>query len=252
MTLPSFGATSARPLTQFAATDQDHDGYPDATELVGQDRKAFTEWFAAIAEAQFYSKAKDWKNSEQDCAGLLRYAYRNALARHDARWFKKFGIWQSPRFADVAAYRLPVPLLGQEIFRVAPGQYQVGDVEAGRFLAWADAKHLANFSSTRISRDVKKAERGDMLFFLRPGLSSYHSMVYLGDGLVVYHTGAGALTPGAGALTPSAGAATPATNANGQVRLLSIATLLKHPDSAFHPLLQNPNFLGVYRWKIIQ
>ena len=74
--------------------------------------------------------------------------------------------------------------------------------------------------------------RGDLLIFLRPELSSYHSMVYLGNGLVVYHTGASVAE-------------------GGQVRLVTLATLNKHPDAAFHPTVSNPNFLGVYRWKIL-
>jgi hypothetical protein len=51
--------------------------------------------------------------------------------------------------------------------------------------------------------------------------------------MVVYHTG-GSVQDG------------------GEVRLLSLETLMKHPDSAFHPAPGNPNFLGFYRWKILQ
>ena len=69
--------------------------------------------------------------------------------------------------------------------------------------------------------------------FLRPELGSYHSMVYLGGGRVVYHTGASAAE-------------------GGEVRLLTLATLMRHPNPAFHPTRSNPSFLGVYRWKILE
>jgi len=84
----------------------------------------------------------------------------------------------------------------------------------------------------KVSRDMNQARRGDVLIFIRPNLRSYHSMVYLGGGLVVYHTGA----------SPAEG---------GEVRLLSVQSLLRYAERAFHPASSNPNFLGVYRWKIL-
>ncbi|MEZ4606151.1 MAG: DUF1175 family protein [Deinococcales bacterium] len=62
--------------------------------------------------------------------------------------------------------------------------------------------------------------------------SAYHSMVYLGDGKVVYHTGA----------SPEEG---------GEVRLLSLDTLNRHPDVTWHAVPENPYFLGFFRWKIL-
>jgi uncharacterized protein len=216
-----------------AATDSDRDGYPDLTELRGADRDAFNEWFARIAESQFYGISSDWALAEQDCSGLVRYAFKNALLPHDAAWLAKFKFLPRGKVGQVEAYSWPLPLIRYAVYRVAPGRYEPSDVREGRLSVWASAKYLANFSSEFVTKDWRQARRGDLLFFLRPNLGSYHSMVYLGKGMVVYHTGE----------SPEHG---------GEVRLLSLETLSKHPDRAFHVQVRNPSFLGFYRWKILQ
>jgi uncharacterized protein len=216
--LTLFGSTLA---DTRAANDADSDGYPDVTELRGGDREAFNEWFARIAESQFYGISSDWALQEQDCSG------------HDAAWRAKFKFLPRGHVGQVAAYSWPMPLIRYSAYRVAAGRYEPNDVQQGRLLNWASAKYLANFSSEFISKDWRLAQRGDLVFFLRPNLGSYHSMVYLGKGIVVYHTGE----------SPENG---------GEVRLLSLETLSKHPNRAFHVDVRNPNFLGFYRWKILQ
>ncbi|WP_309572175.1 DUF1175 family protein [Deinococcus sp.] len=215
------------------ATDADRDGYPDAAELYGQDRASFAEWFASVAESQYYGVSADWGVQDQDCSGLVRYAFVNALTRHDGAWFAKFRFLPPPALPPVQNVAYPLPVIGRSAFRVAPGAYRKDDIQEGRLVGRTGAKYLLNNSMTLVSRDPAQARRGDVLFFLRPQLRSYHSMVYLGGGMVVYHTG----------LAPAEG---------GEVRLLSFQTLMKHPDAAFHPVTSNPSFLGVYRWKIVQ
>lgn len=215
------------------AADSDRDGYPDALELVGQDRANFADWFASVAESQYYGLSPDWKPADQDCAGLLRYAFVNALTRHGAAWWAKFRFLPRPRSPEVRGLTYPAPLVSRSVFRVAPGPYRPGDVDAGRLVGRTSARFLANHSAAPVTRDPARAQRGDLLFFLRPGLGAYHSMVYLGEGRVVYHTGA----------RPDEG---------GEVRLVTLATLMRHPDPAFHPTPGNPNFLGVYRWQILR
>ena len=213
--------------------DADGDGYPDALRLVGQDRARFADWFASVAESQFYGMSADWRPESRDCSGLVRYAFSNALMPHDAAWFRKFAYLPRPQLPSVVAYGYPLPILGKFVFRVAPGAYRWDDIQAGRFVGRTTVQYLANYSSVRVSRDPGQARRGDLLIFLRPALGSYHSMIYLGGGRVVYHTGA----------RPEEG---------GEVRLVTLATLMRHPDPAFRPTPSNPNFLGVYRFKILE
>lgn len=215
-----------------AANDADRDGYPDVTELRGADREAFNEWFARIAESQFYGISSDWAEQERDCSGLLRYAFKNALMPHDAAWRTKFKFLPRGKVGEVRAYSWPMPLIRRSVYRVTSGKFKPSDVREGRLVGWASAKYLANFSSEFVSKNWRQAQRGDLVFFLRPNLGSYHSMVYLGHGMVVYHNGE----------SPEHG---------GEVRLLSLETLSKHPDRAFHVDVRNPNFLGFYRWKIL-
>ncbi|GHF32577.1 hypothetical protein HNQ07_000384 [Deinococcus metalli] len=224
-------ATPAPPAP--SVVDADRDGYPDSAELYGADRTRFAEWFAAVAESQYYGTNADWAVQDQDCSGLVRYAFVNALSRHNAAWFAKFRYLPPPRTPSVQGVSYPLPVIGRAAFRVAPGAYRPDDVAQGRMVGRTGAQFLLNGSMTRVSRDVAQARRGDVLFFLRPQRRSYHSMVYLGGGMVVYHTG----------LSPAEG---------GEVRLLSVQTLMKHPDAAFHPVASNQDFLGVYRWKIVQ
>jgi uncharacterized protein len=215
------------------SSDTDQDGYPDLLELHGNDVLAFNDWFASISESQYYSVASDWALRDRDCAGLLRYAFINALMSHDSKWFKKFEYLPPTVQPDVRAYTFPVPILSRSVFRDAPGAYQSDDVMTGKLVGRVGAKYLVNYSMVFATKDITKARRGDMIIFIRPKLNSYHTMVYLGNSRIVYHTG------GDGEW-------------HGEVRLLRLETLMKHPDTAFHPVPSNPSFLGFYRWKILQ
>lgn len=103
----------------------------------------------------------------------------------------------------------------------------------GRLVGRTTAYFLMRYSTVPLGRDPAQARRGDLMFFAHPLAdgSAYHSMVYLGGGRVVYHTG---LAAGEG----------------GEVRLLSLETLKKHPVRSWHPVASNPHFLGFFRWKI--
>lgn len=210
--------------------DSDHDGYPDAVELSGAgERRSFFEWFAAIAEAQYTAPAPDW--TERDCSGLLRYAFVEALKPKNAVWFAKFAYLPLPEAAPLNDY--PLPRISRSVFRNAPGSFEEDDVAEGRLVGMANAEHLMRFSSTYLGRSERVARRGDLLFFAHPLSegSGFHSMVYLGGGRVVYHTG----------LSPEAG---------GEVRLVSLETLRHHPDPSWRPDPNNPHFLGFFRWNI--
>jgi hypothetical protein len=54
-----------------------------------------------------------------------------------------------------------------------------------------------------------------------------------GSGWIVYHTG-------------------DVDGHRGEIRELQTGTLLAHPDLNWRPLMNNPNFLGVYRLEILR
>lgn len=227
------------PLTQAARPlDSDADGYPDAVEIRSPaERAAFLDWFASVAEAQYAAPAADWEH--QDCSGLLRYAFTEALSPKTAQWFERFSYFPQPQWQPVRSLSYPMPVISRSVFRIQGGAFKDGDVEAGRMVGMATAYELMTYASVLLGRDVSSARRGDLLFFAHPLAegSAYHSMVYLGNtaqgkDMVVYHTG----------LSPDEG---------GEVRLLSLETLNRHPDASWHAEASNPHFLGFYRWKIV-
>ncbi len=219
----------------LALSEQDTtgSGFPDATRISSSaEQRAFRLWFAAIAESQYTAQSPAWEHL--DCSGLLRFAYVQALAPKTADWFAQFPFLNPPPVPAPESPGYPMPFISRSVFRIAPGAYRQGDVEAGRLVGMATTYELMRYNSDFLGRVPAAAERGDLMFFSHPLAegSGYHSMVYLGDGMVVYHTGA-------------------APEEGGEVRLLSLATLSRHPDPSWHPTIDNPHFLGFFRWRII-
>lgn len=227
------------------SADSDNDGLPNSAELTTfGDRENFRRWFTALAEMQFYEMSSEWNDSQRDCAGLVRFAWREALRRHDRKWLQKMGRGYEIVGPDVVAYDLDGGPLGEKLFRTDIGTYQQTDVAAGRFSEFADARTLKNFNTVFIGRDRRRAEPGDLLFFHQPWVQKfpYHVMIFLGHSRiadhepadwVVYHTGASA------------------TDA-GEVKKVQLSVLDKHPNERWRPIETNPNFIGFYRLKILQ
>jgi hypothetical protein len=225
------------------SADLDHDGLPDAIELrTFNDRENFRRWFTWIAEMQFYKLSDEWNTDQRDCAGLARFAWREALRTHDRAWYQRMGEDYQPVAADVSV-KLGSEPLGEKIFRTAPGNYNSSDVSSARFSEFADAQTLKLFNATFISRDREQARPGDLLFFYQPYVQKfpYHVMIFLGDAYVanegahdwvVYHTGA-------------------APENGGTVKKVRLAVLDQHPNKRWRPLAGNPNFLGFYRLKLL-
>src|SRR5262245_58448380 len=98
--------------------DSDDDGMPDAAELrSSDDRENFRRWFAQIAEMQFYRLSGAWSEDQRDCAGLVRFAWREALRGHDRIWFQQMGEGYEAVAPDVKAYNLERSPLGEKLFR---------------------------------------------------------------------------------------------------------------------------------------
>jgi uncharacterized protein len=225
--------------------DSDSDGIPDREELRSfGDRENFRRWFTAIAEQQFYEPSKEWNEDQRDCAGLVRFAWREALRAHDRAWFLRMGEDYDPVAPDVRAYTLERSPVGEKLFRTTAGSFDESNLSDGTFSEFADARTLKEFNARFVSRDRSDARPGDLLFFYQPWVQKYpfHVMIYLGraraddegaDDWVVYHTGA----------SPEEG---------GEVRKVRLSVLSRHPDPRWRPVAANRNFLGFYRLKILE
>jgi uncharacterized protein len=223
-------------------SDLDHDGLPDSVELrTFNDRENFRRWFTWVAEMQFYHLSDQWNPEQRDCAGLVRFAWREALRPHDRKWFQRMGENYDPVAPDLTP-DIAAPL-GGKLFRTASGTYQPKDLSAGRFSEFADAQTLKSFNVDFIGRERSQAKPGDLIFFHQPWVQkfSFHVMIFLGEphvadeganDWVVYHTGASA-------------------NDDGTVKKVRLAVLDQHPDKRWRPVTGNPNFLGFYRLKIL-
>jgi uncharacterized protein YfaT (DUF1175 family) len=235
------GATVAKvsgATFHVAWTDRFGDGTPDFLRLTDPaDQAAFRQWFTLIAQYQAIRPRADVPAEITDCASLLRYAYREALKRHDDTWFMATGIEVAALPGEIRAWRYPETPLGAGLFRVQPGSFEPADASDGAFAQFADAKTLVERNAYYVSRDVRQAEPGDLLFYRQFGQSSpWHSMIVTrtgGEPVVVYDTG------------EDHGKA-------GELRRVALAELLDHPQPQWRPLAENPNFLGVYRWNILR
>jgi uncharacterized protein YfaT (DUF1175 family) len=239
-TAPSKPASSRTELI-----DSDNDGIPDVIELrTFQDRDSFRRWFTAIAEMQFYQLSDAWSAEQRDCAGLARFAMREALRHHDRLWFQKMGPAYQTVASDVKSFDLDHNSFGEKIFRTDFGSYAEADIRNGRFSEFADARTLKNFNVVFVSRDRREAQPGDLLFFYQPWVQKfpYHVMIFLGQARidsngaqdwVVYHTGSSPVD-------------------EGTVKKVELSVLDQHPDPRWRPVERNRNFLGFYRLKILQ
>lgn len=230
------GSSNALSTARLPAwTDRFGDGTPDFLRLTDPaDRAAFRRWFTSIAEYQAVRPRSEVPAEIVDCASLLRYAYREALRRHDGQWFEATGMEIAAPPGEIRAWHYPDTPLGMGLFRVTPGPFVAADATDGAFAQFADAKTLVERNAYRVSRDVRAALPGDLLFWRQFGQSSpWHSMIVLPRGEVVYDTG-------------------PDHGKPGELRRVRIAELEEHPDARWRPVGGNPNFLGVYRWNILR
>ena len=223
-----------------AWTDRFGDGTPDFLRLTNPaDQAAFRQWFTSIADYQAIRPREEVPAEITDCASLLRYAYRESLKRHDDTWFAATGIEVAALPGEIQAWRYPETPLGAGLFRVRPGSFEPEDATNGAFAQFADAKTLVERNAYFVSRDVRQAQPGDLLFYRQFGQSApWHSMIVSvtkpgGQATVVYDTG------------EDHGKA-------GDLRRVTVAELLDHPQPQWRPVAANPNFLGVYRWNILR
>jgi uncharacterized protein len=231
-------AALARPRATHDWGDRFNDGTPDFLRFTDPaDQAAFRRWFTLIAEYQAIRPTAEVPSEIADCASLLRYSYREALKRHDESWFETTEIEVPASPGEIRAWSYPHTPLGPALFRVRPGAFEPDDISNGAFAQFANAKTLVERNAYFVSRDVRAALPGDLLFYRQFGQSSpWHSMIVVRSGAageVVYDTG-------------------PDHGRPGELRRVLLSELLDHPQPQWRPHAGNPNFLGVYRWNILR
>ncbi len=229
--------------TTSGLTDRLGGGLPDAARLDRpEDREAFVRWLTYLAESQFYRPSREAAVEIRDCSSLIRFAYRNALVAHSAAWRESMGMAGQPELGDVQKFKYPNWILGSGLFRTRPGPFAPRDLTDGTFTQFADAAALLHYNAFIVSRDIRSARAGDILFYRQRGQAEpYHSMLFVGrssfqpqhSDWVVYHTG-------------------DMNGRSGQVREVEAALLMRHPDPRWRPLAANPRFLGVYRFELLR
>jgi uncharacterized protein YfaT (DUF1175 family) len=142
---------------------------------------------------------------------------------------------------EIRQWHYPDTPLGPALFRVREGRFAPPDLNDGAFAQFADAKTLVERNAFLVSRDVRMALPGDLLFYRQFGHSSpWHSMIVIrggGDAVVVYDTGPDHSRD---------------QHQPGELRRVMLSDLLDHPQAEWRPAPGNPNFLGVYRWNILR
>ena len=241
LSAPGFEPRRIKLETTLDVSDSVGDGTPDFLRLHdAADRAAFRRWFTLLAEAEYHRHQS--YGEIDDCAALLRYAYREALRRHDSAWAKAVSLPAAPSAGDVRQYQYPYSPLGAGLFRVRDGRFVPDDLNNGTFTQFADAKTLWRYNSHFVGRDIAAARPGDLLFFRQGGRNlAFHTMIFLGssqidpgrDPLVIYHTGLIGKSPG-------------------EIRRPTLAQLMSFPDPRWRPVPSNPSFLGIYRWNILR
>jgi uncharacterized protein len=198
--------------------------------LLGQgDREAFRSWFVALVEQQLDGLSPAWEPAQRDCAGLLRFAFREAWGPHTEAWRVRTGFPASPVAVD------PSPALA------GPWAHAFPTPEGWK--PFAKGVFLRSYSCVPLGRELAEAKPGDLIFFARGGSHPEpdHAMAFVrpdadGQPVLLYHTG----PEGTGL-----------TRKDGELRRVRLDDLLHHPDADFRPLPENPAFLGLYRWKVL-
>ena len=234
---------AAPPHDPASLTDTAGDGTPDLLRLDSPaDRRAFRRWFTFLAELQYYRDPARVPREILDCAALVRFAYREALKKHDGAWASALDLDTVPAESSVQKYVYPATPLGANLFRIKPGRFLPMDLARGAFAQFADANNLRRFNAHFLTRDIHDAQPGDLLFYNQLEQNQpFHVMIFLGrsqlepgaESRIVYHTG-------------------PIGTGPGEIRRPSVQELLRHPSPRWRPKSGNANFLGVYRWNILR
>ncbi|WGL61147.1 DUF1175 family protein [Pigmentibacter sp. JX0631] len=172
--------------------------------------------------------SSSWLKEQQDCAGFIRFAYKEALKK---RTLKQRNILQIPE-------KLYFPSVSEEARSLFPNFPNIWEISNSKYSSFADAENLVTYNFEYVSKNVNDLLPGDILAFNKNSnaLEPWHLMLYVGKvynkSLVMYHNGG--------------------KGKNAKIRIVSINDLLNSPDPQWLPNNRNPFFVGIYKWKMFQ
>jgi hypothetical protein len=220
---------------RFYRLDLNGNGFPDVAELDYDDSENFRNWFTSIILNVVVNHSTILPESYSDCAGLVRYAYKEALKKHDPIWIEQSS-YKGIVFEDVQNYNYPnVPALKQFLFKINNNKYSYDEISAD-FSVFASARHILEYNTVFVSKDIYAAKSGDVIGFFHPEDPEfpYHIMVYLRnntESYILYHTG-------------------PVDERGGELRIVRLEDMF-FADPSWLPSYQNKYFMGVFRFKIL-
>lgn len=169
-------------------------------------------WITLIVAAQLRAgPSPRWQH--RDCAGLVRFAVRESLRRHDAAWVRANGLQGIALPPEVALFSAQRAALRDWVN--IDGQRQ----------AYVGALALVQANCRLMGKQLTQAEAGDLLFFDQG--DDQHLMVWMGS-YIAYHTG------------------TETASDNG-LRAVAPRRLMNWEDTRWRPVPENSNFIGIYR-----
>lgn len=178
-----------------------------------------------LALFQAKSISLNWTQEQQDCAGLVRFVYREALKK---RTVKQRNLLKIP-------VNLYFPSLTDDTRKLFPHYPNIWEVSKKNYSSFADAENLITYNFNFISKEISDLELGDLLVFNKneSSLEPWHLMIYVGKEnnkpLAIYHNGE--------------------KNKDAKIRIVSIFDLMNSPDPQWLPSKNNPFFMGIYKWK---
>ncbi len=177
--------------------------------------RLFRSWLVRAVDQQLaQGPSARWQH--RDCAGLVRFAVLEAFRDHDERW----------RRAARVSGPTPPALALTDAQKGLRNRWQRAD---GTTSAYVGALELVQENARFVSKDLNLAQPGDLLFFDQG--DEQHLMIWTGR-YVAYHTGTA--VPGDDGL-----------------RVVSPRELLTWKDNRWHPVQDNPNFVGVFRLRFL-
>lgn len=191
--------------------------HADEVRLDEQQSQAFRAWFVRIVGEQLRQEPSPrW--THRDCAGLVRFAVNEALKPHDQAWLRANGV--SIRY-------LPPELnLTSTQAQLRNRWKQLGGKPMAAFVT---AIGLIQDNSRFVSKDINQASPGDLVFFDHG--DQQHVMIWMGD-YIAYHRGT-------------------VTQHDNGLRTLTFHQLLQWKDTRWQPRIDNPNFIGIFRFSFL-